>query len=270
MPEDKKQDIIPRERKSRMVPFSKIVIIPEIRIRVKGPSDAKIEEYKNLLLNDVELPPISVFEDEEGQFLLGDGEHRFLARVGLQQELISCYVNSENRKYARSMAIKEACEANQHGLQYTNADKHNSVKIVLADPTLRRLSDQRISRMCGVSAGLVKKLRTGEPMEKPVPVKRHERSAPATPAAAAASQDPADDPGEDRVKALKGWLKSGHMDWQTMLEILNEEDGKKNLYVRLPRKSVSIHVISSTGEAKDVTATAIGLTDDSRLRIELK
>jgi hypothetical protein len=111
-----------------------------------------VADYRDTLLDDVELPPVIVFRDEEGINWLADGFHRLLAH---QQAGIDT-IRADVRAGSRRDAVLFSCGANSdHGLRRTIADKRRAVETLLNDAEWAAWSDRQIAKRCGVSHTMV-------------------------------------------------------------------------------------------------------------------
>lgn len=236
----------------KYIPVDQIDIIPDIRIRCKV-REATVDEYKEAMEEGIDFPPGVAFTNSDGRHILADGEHRMLARIARNEEKIPLIIYDDDPEAAQSLALEYALQANgRHGLKLSINDRHNAVKIALADKRIRRFADKRIAELVGVSPGLVAKLRTGEPEEKKprnVSVGAHKRTAPG-------STDPDSDPAETeedsievRTRTIKAWIKEDKLDWQTCLEVL-DASYKDATFFRLPKKDGKIIVIRDGKESE--------------------
>lgn len=116
--------------------------------------EATVEEYAELMDNDVEFPPVVVFGDDM-KYWLADGFHRYCAAQSRGVESITCEV----RQGGERDAIKYSFSANtQHGLRRTNEDKRRAVEIALRDEEWGQLGPNSIADLCGVSSQFVRNL----------------------------------------------------------------------------------------------------------------
>jgi hypothetical protein len=134
--------------------------------------DAVVQDYRDALLDSVELPPVIVFCDKENSHWLGDGFHRLLAHQQAGIDTIRVDVRSGSRRDAVLFSV--GANAN-HGLRRTNADKRKSVETLLNDAEWQEWSDREIGKACGVSNHLVAAMRnlTGNsPSENNPPLRK--------------------------------------------------------------------------------------------------
>jgi hypothetical protein len=110
-----------------------------------------VDELKECLS---ELPPITVFADEEtsSQYWIGDGWHRFLAHKLTNKKEIAAIVHPGGK----AAALKHALGANaeHNALRRTNRDKRKAVKIALG--AYNTHSNREIAKLCRVTEGLVR------------------------------------------------------------------------------------------------------------------
>lgn len=131
----------------------KQVAIDEIRIdggtQLRAEIDqAAVDDYAEHV---DELPPSIVYFDGCA-YWLGDGFHRLYAHRKANKKKMICEV----RTGTRHVAFLFALGANHsHGLRRTVADKKKSVESAFADDETGKLSDRKISELCGVSVSFV-------------------------------------------------------------------------------------------------------------------
>jgi len=90
-------------------------------------------------------------------YWVGDGHHRIAAANFAHLDMVFANVRIGTKRDA----IFHSLTANrQHGLQRTNDDKRNAVRIALLDPEWTKMSDRAIAEHCGVSAPFVGKIRS--------------------------------------------------------------------------------------------------------------
>jgi hypothetical protein len=191
-----------------MTAAPKVEVLPLRRVRTDGGTQTRaavdsevIDEYAELLADDVELPPGVVFYDGK-DYWLADGFHRHAAalRAGLAA------FHFEMHKGSRRDALLYSVGANaNHGLKRTPADKRRAVETLLKDHEWSRWSNHEIARVCGVGKTFVGKMRVllmPESIGEPVLAKRGAQVYELRPAVAA--QDSA---AEGRNYA-QGWLRT--------------------------------------------------------------
>ena len=131
-----------------------LVLDEEIQPRLRL-DQRKIDEYAQLYVEEMALPPIVIFQDADHCYV-ADGFHRTQAAIkaGLEQ------IPAEVRQGTRRDALLYASAANStHGLPLTAEDKRRIVTRLLADPECGQWSDREIARHCGVSHDFVSRLR---------------------------------------------------------------------------------------------------------------
>ena len=119
-------------------------------------SNETLLDYRDKWKSGVEFDPIDVFYDGV-TYWLADGFHRFYgAREAKRKDIPATIHNGTVRD-----AILFACGANTaHGLRRTNADKRQSVSVLLADEEWSGWSDRVIAEKCGVSNPFVSEIRS--------------------------------------------------------------------------------------------------------------
>jgi len=118
---------------------------------------ATVEEYKELMSEGVDMPPITVALVDDSLFIV-DGWHRVQAAKELDWSSIPADVST----MTENEAIWKSAGANQsHGLRRSNADKLRAVETALSSPTSEMMSDREIARKIGVSHEFVRRRRTG-------------------------------------------------------------------------------------------------------------
>src|SRR3954465_6625915 len=106
----------------------RIEITPDTQVRVRM-DWARVEEFKRLMAEGTDFPPITVFGDGQA-YWLGDGFHRFEAVRELNRREIAVEVKPGNARDAFLFGL----EANLlHGLPLSDADKRHAVMILLLD-----------------------------------------------------------------------------------------------------------------------------------------
>jgi len=143
------------------LPLVSIVIDKEFQSRVALDTSV-IEEYKDSILREEELPPVEVYEVDEKYYLI-DGFHRFYAYRKLNRTSIPTLLLEGNH----SKAFQASLKANTtHGLRRSLADKHNIVRKALDDFEFGCMSDRELSYELKVSTKLIKKIREQSGIEK--------------------------------------------------------------------------------------------------------
>lgn len=114
-----------------------------------------VAEYAENMRSGDRFPPVLVFWDG-GDYWLADGFHRLLAAQSLELPAIAVNI----RRGTRRDAILYSVGANaHHGLRRSHTDKRRAVLMLLQDGEWSRYSNNRIAKLCFVSADLVNRLR---------------------------------------------------------------------------------------------------------------
>ena len=143
--------------KPRPVAWSTIRTDGGTQMRV-GMSQATIDEYTEAMRNGSKFPPLVVFVDENGNYWLADGFHRYNAQRQAfgTTHVADCIVMPGGTRHA----ILYAAQANaKHGLARTPDDKRQAVDTLLADADWAKWSDNEIAERCAVSQPFVSKRR---------------------------------------------------------------------------------------------------------------
>lgn len=90
-------------------------------------------------------------------YWVGDGHHRIAAANRAQLDMVFADVRVGGKREALFYSL---AANRQHGLQRSNDDKRNAVRIALLDPEWTKMSDRAIAEHCGVSAPFVGKIRS--------------------------------------------------------------------------------------------------------------
>ncbi|MEY3218735.1 MAG: hypothetical protein RIT27_92 [Pseudomonadota bacterium] len=142
------------------------------KIRIDGGTQSRanlqrniINEYAELMSNDVELPPLDVFHDGENYWLV-DGFHRYWAKKQispnntednfLPEETIEVTVHQGTQRDAILFSLGAN---NDHGIRRTNDDKNRAVETMIRDSEWQKWSDREIAKICKVSNTFVAKCR---------------------------------------------------------------------------------------------------------------
>ncbi len=125
-----------------------------------GMNESTIEEYATQMSDGLwqwEREPLPILFWDGEELYPGDGHHRIMAaRIAEGSPNIYCEIREGTARDARFFS----CGANRfHGLQRTNADKRNQVKLLLKDEEWQKMSDRAIAAHCGVSAPFVGNVR---------------------------------------------------------------------------------------------------------------
>jgi len=226
----------------------KSILISSVRVEeschIRDFDEATVKEYQRLIEDGGEMDPIDVIEEEDGEFAyyLTAGNNRIEAhkRAGYTK------IQANIWRADHTQALIQAIESNsRHGLKLTGHQKREAVRMCLNDKTIRRWSDRRIARTCGVSPQIVQEVRSGKtktkaspaaapaaevPQQSPVvsaapPAEEPRHEAPAGPMPVVAHERSREMPQkiEDRIDTIRQWMKQDYMDWQTLVEIINSE-----------------------------------------------
>lgn len=238
------------------VPISGITLIPELQIRIEVDQE-HVSQLTQAFRDEIEVDPIDLVIDAEGQKVLADGTHRYLGCAGAGLEKIRAIIHECDPKKALSTALEISLRNNcHHGLKLTAAGKRKAVGMAVRDDVIRKQSDRAIARLCGVSPNLVAEVRK-DPDKKPAPKKKkvaektvevsaHTRSGSQTEAKAP-------EPGvksmlQTRVDTVTEWIKQGSLDWPTVAEIFTSKTHTPTLFP----KSISTMWLMINGSKKTI------------------
>jgi hypothetical protein len=129
-----------------------------VQVRIKT-DRATVEDYARALLADppATFPPVICFRDRKtGNVYLADGNHRLESRLKNGETAIEADVREGGKREALAYALGSS---KGHGLRFSNADKRKAVALALTDSKLKKLSDNSIAGLIGVSQPFVSKLR---------------------------------------------------------------------------------------------------------------
>jgi hypothetical protein len=129
-----------------------------VQVRVKT-DRGTVEDYARAMAADppASFPPVVVFRCKKtGALYLSDGNHRLEARSLNGETTIDAIVHEGGRREALAHAVGSS---KGHGLRFSNADKNRAVSLALKDSKLKKLSDNQLASMIGVSQPFVSKLR---------------------------------------------------------------------------------------------------------------
>jgi hypothetical protein len=130
-------------------PIEQITVDKDLQARAQMNNDA-IGDYKDAIMDGVELPPMTVFTDGKTWWLT-DGFHRYQAYKKLQILEVPVNIYKGNREDA----IIHAVGANQaHGLRRTNQDKRRATEMAfkLMTDKKQNWTDLMLADMIGVSS----------------------------------------------------------------------------------------------------------------------
>lgn len=115
-----------------------------------------VNEYAEDLKEGAVFPPILVFKDQAGTYLLADGQHRLEAARRASYGSIRAEVRRGDRRAALLASVGANAE---HGVRRTAEDKRRAVWKLLNDSEWSKWADRDIARRCQVSPTLVGTLR---------------------------------------------------------------------------------------------------------------
>lgn len=154
-----------------------------------------VQNYTEVLLDGVKMPPVTVFFDGK-HYWLADGFHRFHAhkRAGFKE--IECDVKTGTKRAAFVFSLG----ANStHGMPRTNEEKRDTVITALNDPEICEMTDREIAKICNVSHMTVGRIRKElELIKTPKPPREPKGGKPTKPT----SPPPAYDPKDDMIKEI--------------------------------------------------------------------
>lgn len=111
-------------------------------------------EYAELMRDGVEFDPITVIYD--GRYILADGFTRVAAARMNGYGCILADVTPGTYRDAWLLALQANAK---HAQPRTNADRRKAVSVALRDYDLSRKTNVEIARICGVTEGLVRKIK---------------------------------------------------------------------------------------------------------------
>ena len=248
----------------------RMVKLDEIRVEqfchIRDFDDLTAEEYRKLIEADGEMDSIELFEDEKGLFLIG-GTNRIEAHRRAGRDLIEARIYRGTPTQALILAVESN---SRHGLKMSSAQKRLAVRLFLENKEIRRWSDRRIARSCGVSPQIVADVRSGKARE------RKEPASPAVQDAAAPVSETLSEPVatprpvsvhereekpsavtqlEDRCNQIREWIRNDFMDWQTLVEIINSECPKVRAFC-VPNREFNV-VLSANGKTTQIPVSGL-------------
>lgn len=139
--------------KAQNIAITTIERNPDFMMR-DGLDKSLIVQYKDNLETILAAAPITVYEVDEGEYILTDGFHRISAACQLNMETIPAIVRSGTRQDAHAAA----CLANlQHGKPLSREERQNAIREFIK---LRvKWSDRRIADEVGTSHMTIKRYR---------------------------------------------------------------------------------------------------------------
>jgi len=138
----------------KSIPISNIVKDPDLQLRARM-DQYVVKDYAEAMQQGATFPPVTVFEEEDGNYLLADGWHTLEAAVRNGHSEIIANVRSGGKRDA----VEYAAGANaNHGHQRTNEDKRRAARSILnMHPDW---SNRQIATVCKISDVFVGKIRT--------------------------------------------------------------------------------------------------------------
>lgn len=125
-----------------------------------------VAEYQDALAQGEELPPVTVFRDGSGYYLV-DGWHRLKAHEGLKKKEIE--VKIINGTYREAVLYAIGANAT-HGKKRTLADKEKAVLFLMKDEEWGKLSDAALMKAAKITdAGFMGRLRKKYDIERKGP-----------------------------------------------------------------------------------------------------
>jgi len=124
-------------------------------------SEGTINEYAEDMKRGDAFPPLVVFcenskKSKDNIYWLGEGFHRYQAKVGLGVKDVQCDVQPGGLREA----ILYSCGTNAtHGLRRSSEDKRAAIAKLIQDMRWSKWSDREIARRCRVDHHAVAKLR---------------------------------------------------------------------------------------------------------------
>lgn len=168
----------------KKIKIANIVLISEVQSRMAMDARA-IEDYTEALENGDEFPPVHVFDTPTG-FVLADGWHRLEAHKRVGRE----WIRAIAPKGTVADAAWYAAQSNRdHGVRRTSNDKRRAIKLAIANPRAAKMSNRKLAKVLGVSEGLVRRVKSGDPTDsappeeksKPQAVQEAPKEAPSAP-----------------------------------------------------------------------------------------
>lgn len=129
-----------------------------VQVRVKTDRSV-VDDYWRALNEDppADFPKIICFRDPKtSATYLADGNHRLESRIKNGEKMIEAEIREGGKREALAYALGSS---KGHGLRFSNACKRNAVLLALKDAKLKKMTDQQIADLIGVSQPFVWKLR---------------------------------------------------------------------------------------------------------------
>ncbi len=121
-------------------------------------NESVVGEYAEAMQRGEQFPPVLVYYDDNlDEHILADGFHRYQAHMRVRQNE---QIEVDQRRGTAENARWASLAANQsHGLQRSNADKRNAVKIALLHTNGASMSNRAIAKHVGVVHTTVRSIR---------------------------------------------------------------------------------------------------------------
>jgi hypothetical protein len=139
----KASDVSFEEFTTELLPLADIVVDSKYQVRDHLDEEA-IEDYAEKVRLGVVFPPVDVFRDSDGTFLLANGFHRIEAHRRAHKRKIEANVRSGGE---REVKLFGATANAANGIRMTHADKRRAVTLLLSDPYWAKWSDQELARL---------------------------------------------------------------------------------------------------------------------------
>lgn len=212
----------------RTVKLEDITLLEQCQIRARI-SKPTVEAYVASMKDGIRFDPITLIssqmEMDGGELapclFLADGFHRYLSfqERGIRQ--VEAQVVEAEPKDAIVAAIEISCASNsKHGLRLSSSDKRHAIKVMLAQPALRRKGDRPLGQMIGVSAGLVKEVRSELAGEEAAAEREARKPKKKAKPVEESASEPAEayDMDAEKKKMFLQWVEHGFVDWPMVIE----------------------------------------------------
>lgn len=142
----------------KRISIDKIKVDSRVQPR-SGLIQQAIDDYAIAMRDGAKFPPIVVFENGEGSYLLAHGFHRYRAALKAGLAEISAEVEKGDLHDAKLFAAGANRAQDKIGMRWTNKDKRHAVEMLLGDEKWRDKSDRWIAQVVGVGHELVRSMR---------------------------------------------------------------------------------------------------------------
>ena len=122
----------------------------------------KVNEYKQLMLEDVVFKPIEVVFDGEHYYLV-DGFHRYFAMESMGMKQVDVDYKPGSQEDAQDLALGAN---SKHGKRPSTATRRNKVQSALSLERHKNKSDREIAKLCEVSHPFVASIRNEKVKEQ--------------------------------------------------------------------------------------------------------